>query len=697
MNKFKAALNRGCKVVLLLTFLLILVAALVTINLVNESLSDLPNWQQQRFEQLASSSSVYDDQGRVLTRLRGKIYRLPVKLEQVSQVMQDAMVAIEDERFYDHKGIDYLGLARALLTDLKGGNTQEGASTITQQLVKNVLLSPEKKLSRKIKEAYIARQIERTYNKRQILELYLNYIYFGEGAYGIEAASQVYFGKPAADLNLAESALLAGLPKNPSRFSPLTHPEDAKNRRSTVLHVLSRNGYISETEAQVAASAALPVKRFYPQNDYPYPYFLDHVISELIQRYGFSEEQVYDGGLNIFTTLDQSVQQRIQEVYSDPQNFPPGSGGQDPESAMVVLEQSSGRIKGLIGGRQYLSRRGYNRATMLRRQPGSTVKPLVVYAPAIEKGYGPATVLDSSVQSYGSSGNAYTPENMGGVAYGNISMRKALCKSVNTYAVKLLKLIGVDEGYTCGRRLGLSSLVAEDKSLGLALGGVTRGLSPLELAGAYAPLANRGKKVEPYVVARVTDAQGRTLLQVQPQPEQVIKQETADMITDLLVSAVNDGTGTLAKLPDRPTAGKTGTTELPFTAKHQTGNKDAWFAGYTPELVGVVWLGYDITDPGHYLYKVYGGSYPAMIWHKVFSKITAGTPGGVFAPPPDTLIAAEQRLNALEEASSAQAPAGENPSPSQGQQDNSVATDPPGGETPSPRNDLLQKFISLFR
>jgi penicillin-binding protein 1A len=692
MSSFKAVLIQGLKLIVLLTLLLSFLGCLTVINILNEALSDLPSWQRQHFEQLASPSTIYDTQGQLLTRLRGKTYRIPIKLDTIPQDMQDAMVATEDERFYDHKGIDYWGLGRALLTDLKGGSSQEGASTITQQLVKNVLLSPEKRIARKIKEAYISRKVEQTYSKREILELYLNYIYFGEGAYGIEAASRVYFGKSAKDLSLVECATLAGLAKNPNRFSPFANPTDAKNRRNTVLRVMCRNGYISEAEAQGASQIALPTERFVPEDDYPYPYFLDHVISELVNKYGFTEEQVYGGGLQIYTTLDQKVQQSIEVVYADPNNFPPGKVDQNPESAMVVIEQSTGRIKGLIGGRKHVIRRGYNRATMLRRQPGSTFKPLVVYAPAIEKGYGPATLLDSSVESYGPDTDAYTPENMGSISWGKISMRMALNNSVNTYAVKLLKLIGVNEGYNFGKRLGLNSLISQDKALGLALGGTTQGLSPLELAAAYAPLANRGKRVTPCAVTKVLDTKGNTLLEPNPQPEQVMKAETADMLTDLLVSAVEDGTGKLAKLPNQPTAGKTGTTQLPFLEKDKQGNKDAWFAGYTPELVGVVWLGYDNTDPEHYLYKVYGGSYPAIIWNKVFSSIIVGVRPSTFTPPPTNLVFAERRQYTNKSTPKKTAPT---------QPSLPVVPEVPGksgSEPPAVKSEggIIDKFISLF-
>lgn len=673
MSKLKSVfcfMFKSCLIALLLGSL---VGGTLVFNLVTEAVRGLPPWNSQELQAWPTNTIIYDNQGQPAASLRGKINRVPVKLDQIPQVMQDAMLAIEDERFYDHRGMDYWGLGRALYNDLRGGS-QEGASTITQQLVKNVLLTPEKSLTRKIREAALARRVEAHFNKREILELYLNLIYFGEGAYGIEAASQIYFGKPCRELTLPEGALLAGLPKNPSRYSPFVSPTDAKNRRNTVLQVMNRNGYITRAELEGAAAAPLPTQRQIRSDEYPYPFFLDQTIEELVRKYGFTQDQIYDGGLQVYTTLDPRIQQTLEQVYADPANFPSGLNNSVPESAMVVLEQKTGGVKGLVGGRTHVSRRGFNRATMLKRQPGSTFKPLVVYAPAIDKGYGPSTLLDSSVEAYGSNYDAYSPENFGSASWGRISMRTAICNSVNTYAVKLLKLIGVNEGYDFGKRLGLNSLNSQDKVLGLALGGTTEGVSPLELAQAYASLANRGVKLEAHLVTKVVDPRGKVLVEARQTPVQVMKPETADMITDLLKSAVDRGTGQLAKLKDRPAAGKTGTTQLPLLPEFKglkQGNKDAWFAGYTPELVGVVWLGYDITDSTHYLNKISGGSYPATIWHKVFSQVLADAPPSEFAPPPAEMVLAERRLY--------------RPKPPP-QKQQVVQAEPSGGEEPAPAN-----------
>ncbi|MDA8442466.1 MAG: PBP1A family penicillin-binding protein [Peptococcaceae bacterium] len=646
MSRLQIATKSALQSAAMILLLIFMLGGALCLFLVAQAAQELPGWNKASFRVMPSVSTIYDHNGKIVTQLRGKTYRLPVKLEQVAPVMQDAIVAVEDARFYDHDGIDYLGLGRALLNDLRGG-AQEGASTLTQQLVKNVLLSPEQTISRKIKEALLARQVESAYSKREILELYLNTVYFGEGANGIEAASRTYFNKPAAELNLPESALLAGLAKNPYRFSPCRSVEEAKNRRTTVLQLMLHNGYIGPQQYASALKASLPTQKHTLKDDYPYPFFLDHVIEELIHTYGLKESDVYDGGLQIYTTLDCDVQKTLEEEYADKTNFPPSVDAQLPESAMVVIEPASGSVRGLVGGRYHVIRRGYNRATMLKRQPGSTFKPLVVYSPAIEKGYGPATLLDSSNKVYGSNSAAYAPTNMNNSSWGKISMRKAIDESVNTYAINLLNLIGIDAGYDFGKRLGLTSLNSQDKVLGLALGGTTEGLSPLELASAYAPLANRGIKIETHTITKVTDGAGKPVVQFETQPKRVMQQATADMMTDLLRSAVKDGTGRAAELTDRPAAGKTGTTELPELPEFKQikqGNKDAWFAGYTPELLGVVWLGYDTTNPTHYLKKIYGGTYPAMIWHKVFTKILANKPPSHFAAPPQAMVAAEQRL-----------------------------------------------------
>ena len=699
MKQLRFVMLSTLKICFSLLFITSLIASGVIFNLLSEASQDLPTPHQDDLAVFQSSSQVYDFQGTEVNKLRGKTYRLPVKIEEVPQVMQDAIVAVEDERFYDHRGIDYWGLGRAVIKDIRSGS-EEGASTITQQVVKNSLLTPEKSISRKIREAFLARQVETTCSKREILELYLNMIYLGEGAYGVEAAARTYLGKPVSKLNLAESALIAGLSKNPSRYSPFANPEDARNRRNTVLNVMYRNGYISSPQLAAASAAPLPAKRYFPEDNYPYPYFLDQVISELIQKHGFSENQVYDGGLQIYTTLNPKIQQALEATFADPENFPAAQDTVLPQGAMVILEQATGSIRGLVGGRSHTVRRGFNRATMLRRQPGSAFKPLVVYAPAIEKGYGPATILDSSLEVYGQNEDSYSPDNMGNVSWGKISMRTAISNSVNTYAVKMLRIIGINDGYDFGKRLGLNSLIAQDKVLGLALGGVNLGLSPLELATAYAPLANKGIKVEPYLIQKVTDARGKVLFENKPQVQRVMKQETADMITDLLQSAVQEGTGKQARLPDRPVAGKTGTTQLPDLSlfKHlKQGNKDAWFAGYTPELVGVVWLGYDITDATHYLSKVYGGSYPAIIWQKVMSNILMGTPPSKFAPPPAEMIAAEKRI--LVKRSKPSAPIPESKPPQPLVVDTKVkaeVAEKVEGNATKQSSPILNKLLSLF-
>ncbi|HWJ02300.1 MAG TPA: PBP1A family penicillin-binding protein, partial [Verrucomicrobiae bacterium] len=691
MNKFCLFMRRSFQALIIFLFLGTLVIGCLAINMLAESTKNLPNITRNDFRVFPTTTTIYDVNGQPVAKLRGKSYRIPVSLEDINQGVQDAVVATEDERFYDHRGIDYWGLGRAVYNDLVS-HSQEGASTITQQLVKNTILSPEKSLRRKIREAFLARQMEERFSKREILELYLNLSYFGEGAQGVGAAAKIYFGKCAGELTIPECALLAGLLKNPSRFSPFSHPEAAKDRRNTVLKVMFRNGYLSSDSFAAACAAPLPQKRNVPEDNYPFPFFLDNVITELIQKQGFTQEQVYDGGLQIYTTLDQGIQTALEEVYADPANFPPSNDSVQPQSAMVILEQKTGQVKAMVGGRSHSVRRGFNRATMLKRQPGSTFKPLVVYAPAIEKGYGPGTLLDSSVEAYGTNNDTYAPENMGNVNWGKISMRTALNNSVNTYAVKLLKLIGINEGYSFGKRLGLNSLNSQDKVLGLALGGIETGLSPLELASAYSALANRGLKLDTHVITKVTDAGGKELLTFTPQVQRVMKESTADMVTDMLKSAVESGTGKQAQLAGRLVAGKTGTTQLPNLPEFgqlKQGNKDAWFAGYTPELLGVVWLGYDITDGKHFLNKVYGGSYPATIWSKVMGKALENKPPSSFAPPPADMIAGERRVITTRPKPKETAPATSAP------ETNNVPVKKPEPQA-AEKKPLLNKILSLF-
>ncbi|MDK2821340.1 MAG: penicillin-binding protein [Clostridia bacterium] len=604
-----------------------------------DAIRSMPDWQPENLE-LAMTTFIYDKDNNLVEELHGEQNRIIVPLEKIPEDLKNAVIATEDARFYQHHGIDLKAIARAIFINLTSGHIREGGSTITQQLAKNAFIEkPEKTIKRKIQEAFMAIQLERTYTKDEILEKYLNIVYLGPGTYGVEAASQYYFGKSVEELNLAESSILAGLIQAPALYSPLNkdNEEATKARQAHVLDNMVKYGYITQEEAEQAKKQKLTYEKANnTQEAAKYPYFVDAVIEEasrLLENKGIESSQLFTGGLKIYTTLDPKVQSKMEEVYSDSKNFPASSTSDRLiQSAMVVLDPSSGEVRGLIGGRDYITRRGYNRAIQATRQPGSIIKPLVVYGPAVEKGYPPAHVIYDIPTSFGK----YTPHNYDGRYRGMISMREALRWSVNVPAVRMLKTIGVETAYQYGTKLGLP-LRPEDKNLTLALG--TTSVSPLQIAGAYGAFANRGVYIKPHLVTKITDRKGHVLVKVVPQKTPVWSEQTAYLVTDMLQTVVRSGTGTRARM-NRPVAGKTGTTSLPEKYSYLHGEMDAWFVGYTPELVGVVWMGYDEFDPEHYLKSVFGGGHPASIWKKVISAALEGVPVKDF-PRPSGIVYAD--------------------------------------------------------
>ncbi len=598
------------------------------------SVKDMPAWDPSALD-LNLPTIIYDKDKNEVARIYVENREL-VKLEQVPDYVKDAILATEDIRFYRHKGIDIKRIGGALIADIKAGRAEQGASTITQQLVKRAFLTPEKKLERKIQEAFLALQLERKYTKDQIFEMYLNQIYYGGGAYGIQSAAQVYFGKPVQDLTLEESALLAGLPKAPSYYDPYKNPEAAVKRRNLVLDNMARYELISATEAETAKATELKLSGSKPAQtrNYKFPYFVDYVTDIIVEKYG--EDKVYKEGLAVYTTLDPKIQTLAEEAMADPKNFPKAkydeNGVVQPQAAAVVLDPHTGYVKAIVGGRDHKQKRQFNRATDALRQPGSTFKPIVDYGPAIEKGDAPATVVEDAPLKIGSK----TFKNYNGRYTGLVTYRTAVLKSLNIPAVKVLRDTGIDKGIKFAQKLGITTLVTSadnpghnDENLSLALGGITYGVKPLELAGAYGAFANEGIFVEPTAITRVTDRDGNVIDEFKPEKTVAMKKTTAYLITSMLQSVVTapGGTGSGARLGSRPVAGKTGTT---------SDDKDAWFAGYTPELVTVVWMGHD--EPKE-MSGVYGGKYPAQIWKHIMKNALKDAPIKKF-PKPDGLVSA---------------------------------------------------------
>ena len=618
--------------VVIIALFMVLVGSGSVAGLVMASLKDMPTWNSKDLEPNLPSY-IYDKDNNLITSIFVE-NRVPVQLGQVPQHVRKAFLAIEDARFYDHGGLDIKRIIGAAVADVKAGYKAQGASTITQQLAKVSFLKPEKSLKRKIQEAAIAIQLERKYTKDQLLEMYLNRIYFGEGAYGIQSASQVYFGEPVSSLNLQEAALLAALPKAPNNYSPFKNPEAALKRRNLVLDQMLETGFASAEEVAAAKATPIELKGTKAKNldNYPYPYFVDYVTDKLLEKYG--EHKVYKGGLKVYTTLDPAIQTNAEKTLANKKFFPKArqdkNGVIQPQAAVVVLDQHTGYIKAIVGGRDHSQKLQFNRATDAIRQPGSAFKPIVAYGPAIENGNNPSTSVDDLPLKVGSK----SFKNYDGSYHGTVTYRTAVTWSYNIPAVNVLKDTGITKSIKFAKKLGIDTLVSSqdnsernDENLSIALGGLTRGVKPLELAGAYGAFANKGIFIEPAAIIKVTD-RDNTLLDendFKPKKRIAMKESTAFMITDMLQDVVSRGTGTKASLGGRPVAGKTGTT---------SDYKDAWFAGFTPELVGVVWMGHDDPTP---MRGVTGGSFPATIWKDIMSKSLKGVPVNDF-PSPDGLV-----------------------------------------------------------
>ena len=579
---------------------------------------------------LAQPTFIYDRTGSKISELSSSKIE-PVTLDKVSKDMQEAIIAIEDKRFYEHQGVDVWAILRALARDLKTRDFSEGGSTITQQLAKNLFLPSDKTVSRKLKEAGYALKIELTLSKDQILEAYLNQIYYGEGCWGVQGAARYYFGKSADKLNLEESAMLAGVINAPSIYSPVSKKEKALERRNLVLSLMKEQEFISTAEYNRARSAPIALRKD-ALNDLSGKYapYVDYVIEEAITRYGFTQDQILTGGLQIYTQMDLKVQNAAEEVYANDQYFPTGKSDQIVQSGIAIIDQHTGGIRGLVGYRGKSAFRQFNHASQLKRQPGSVFKPLIVYGPALEKGYRPNTLLYDGPLNL----NGYSPKDWDYQNRGWVTMQEAIDNSWNIPAVWLFNEIGIDTGKAFAKKAGIP-LSDKDKSLSLALGGLSEGVSPLEMAQAYSAFANQGVMNEAYAITKITSSNGYVFSQAQPKSTQVTDSHNAYTMTLLLENVVTNGTAKNAAFGTRPVAGKTGSVELPPTSEFSgisKGQKDVWFVGYTPELTAAVWMGYDKTDRNHYLTSS-GGSNPAIVFREVLSRSLKNTPVKAFEIP----------------------------------------------------------------
>jgi penicillin-binding protein 1A len=648
------------------------------------------------------TSIIYDLNGNEIDRLHGDENRIYAELENIPINLQHAFIAIEDERFYTHNGVDLKGMVRALIVNIKERSFSEGASTITQQLIKNRVLTTEKKIERKLQEQYLAIQLEKIYDKDQILEWYLNEIGLGHGLNGVQAAANRYFNKDVSELTLAESAVIAAITQNPSRYSPISFPENNKDRQHTVLKKMLEQEYITQSEYDEAINEDVYSKVQETSQQYvedsKHSYYVDQIIEDVINdlqvQKGYTATEasnlIYSGGLSIYTPFNQKIQDIVDEYYSKEELYPPKSfelkviynlsiekpdgtvkhlGGEgivpntdsieefkeqkkkdweisekdkilkeqhytipQPQSAMVIMDYHNGHVLAISGGRgEKIGNLMFNRATHAKRQPGSAFKVLAAYAPALDTGKTtPGTVIDDVPLQVKNGSSTKFISNWTGRYDGLSTVREGIYNSMNILAVKTLLNVGVDTSFDYLQHFGFTTLIDNeerngrvytDKNPVLALGGITDGVTPLELTAAYGAVANKGVYNEPIFYTKILDHDGNLLVDNTPQQHRVLKETTAFLLTDMMEDVITRGTGGLAKFKNinMPIAGKTGTT---------SDDKDLIFAGYTPYYVAGIWLGHDTPKKLRY-----DKSYHNLLWSAIMEQIHKDFPTKKFEVP----------------------------------------------------------------
>ena len=571
---------------------------------------------------MSQASKIIDSSGKEISKLydpEAGSNREYVPISEIPKKVQQAFVAVEDKRFYEHGGVDLWGIGRALFKDIVARSAVEGASTITQQVARNIFLNADKTLFRKGTEASIALALENHKSKDEILELYLNRIYFGKGQWGIKTAAKYYFN--VDDLNkltTAQIAILAGIPKAPSVYNPISNPDKSLERRGVVLGLMEDQGLITEAEKQQALAWKYVPPATARQSS-KYQTFVDYVVDEAQDVTKLTEEQLLTGGYTIYTTLNTTAQDAMDKQFADDSNFEKSEDGTPMQGAMVIMDQHDGSLVAMIGGRDY-QKQSWNRVTK-PRQPGSSFKPIVAYGPAIESGdYFPWTIIRDDKTCYDN--GKYCPTDDNAKKYiGGVTIADAIKDSRNQPAVWLLNQIGIQTGVDFARKLGID-LGSDDRNLAIALGGLTHGVSPLQMVRAYGAFANGGTLQDPHSIVKIVNSSGDTIYQFKSDAKQVMKETTAYYVTDILEGVVTGGTGVKAQISGRTVAGKTGTTQLGISGVKSSGNRDVWFVGYTPEWTAAVWMGYDQTDKDHYVKKSSGQA--AALFSKVMSAALKG-------------------------------------------------------------------------
>ena len=608
--------------------------------------SDLEKYQ-------AEGSELLDVNGKAFGTL-SVVNRRVVPLDSLPEYLPRAFLAVEDRRFYDHGGVDWKRVGGAMVANAKSGGVAEGGSTITMQLARNLfpehLPYRERSVRRKLMEIRVARQIEREFDKKKILELYVNHIYLGEGAYGVDAAARVYFGKPASQLSLAEAAVLGGLPKAPSQINPREDRDAAKERRDLVLTEMAKAGYVTAEDAAKAKAEPIRLARAARGSRQRGGYFVERVRREIEEKVG---EQVYTAGLRVHTTFDPAAQTAVEEemstqlaavesgafgAYRHP-TYRTAKGetedGQTPylQGAAIVMDAATGEIRALVGGRDYEDSK-FDRIFQAKRQPGSAFKPFI-YLAALQRSIPPThRIEDAPVRITLAGGRTWEPRNYTGQYDGPVTLRDALARSKNTVAVKLAQEVGMSSVSETAKQMGVTSSIPNNPAV--ALGSAE--IRPIELAGAYAAFANGGRRVDPHVIRRVETRDGEVLWEAEEAGEEVVDPAAAFVLTSMLRDVVDRGTGTTVRAAGYrgPAAGKTGTTNAAT---------DVWFVGYTPKLVGVVWMGLD--RPQTIVRGASGGTLAAPVWARMMRRIGAGQPQGDWNTPGGVITETVDRATGL--------------------------------------------------
>lgn len=596
-------LTRGKRVLKIAGIALLTLGAVLLLTLLYLKSRPLPP------PNIPMTTKIYDIHGDLIDQLDKGEHRDPIQLKDMPHHLIQATLAAEDQTFYHHFGLSLRGIARATLVNLREMRIAQGASTITQQLARNLYLTSDRTWSRKWREAILAIQLELHFSKDEILEMYLNEVYYGNGAYGIQRAALTYFGKPAKKLTLAESAFLAGLPRGPKWYSPYTSLERAKRRQHAILDTMVKAGWITKAQADQAKSQQIVLIPKPKPSPSKAPYFRDYILQTAIHRYGLKESELRGGGLRIYTTLDLNMQRQAEKAMNQFLGKKEGLQG-----ALLAIDPENGHIRAMVGGKDY-QKSQYNRV-FARRQPGSSFKPFL-YLAALEKRMTPVTRLESKPTSFTYDGGIYRPANFRNQYAGRpITMREAIARSDNIYAVHTHFLIGRDQLVETAKRLGFTAPFKPIPSL--ALGSVP--VSPYEMTRAYATLASGGVYTEPVGILKIVDARGNTIVESQPDQKRVASEAETFVLTQLLRSVFDSGgTGHRVKqLFPRPSAGKTGSTDW-----------DGWLAGYTPDLAATVWVGYDRAKKLPHE----EGRLAQMIWGTFMQKSLAGTPTRTFNVP----------------------------------------------------------------